>query len=164
MHCHSGGLRYDKLYTQRPFKLVSFCRGRLLLHLADRDRGIWETKEYPEKSYVAAFDRQPGRYFMGLVHRMAGLVGGFFTSPCLPCGFMFYAGDRQSEKAGTAGVFVLLYPGRIFWLDSPDLSTGLVQVTYPSVICGGVSFLMIVGLFIFKRKELIKEFHKKLRM
>ena len=61
-------------------------------------------------------------------------------------------------------LFYFIQAGFFGWIPLIFLFTGLVQVTYPSVICGGVSFLMIVGLFIFKRKELIKEFHKKLRM
>ena len=42
--------------------------------------------------------------------------------------------------------------------------TGLVKFTYPSVICGGISFLVLAALFIFDLKDTIREFRKKLRM
>lgn len=42
------------------------------------------------------------------------------------------------------------------------LLLGIVQVRYMSVLCGGVSFLLIVGLLIFKGKDLAAELHKKL--
>ena len=33
-----------------------------------------------------------------------------------------------------------------------------------SVICAGISFLVLAGLFIFQKKNTVGEFHKKLRM
>lgn len=42
--------------------------------------------------------------------------------------------------------------------------TGIVRFPYPSVICGAISFLVLVGLFIFQKKNTMREFHKKLRM
>lgn len=33
-----------------------------------------------------------------------------------------------------------------------------------SVICAGISFLVLAGLFIFQKKSTVREFHKKLRM
>lgn len=44
------------------------------------------------------------------------------------------------------------------------ICTGLVTFRYPSVICAGISFLTLAGLFIFRQKEMLREFHKKLRM
>ena len=41
---------------------------------------------------------------------------------------------------------------------------GLVRFPYPSVICAGISFLVLAGLFIFQKKSTVREFHKKLRM
>ena len=35
---------------------------------------------------------------------------------------------------------------------------------YPSVICSGISFLVLAGLLIFQKKDTLREFHKKLRM
>ena len=40
----------------------------------------------------------------------------------------------------------------------------LIQFVYPSVVCGGISFLVLAGLMIFQKKETVREFHKKLRM
>lgn len=42
--------------------------------------------------------------------------------------------------------------------------TGIVQFAVPSVICAGISFLTLAALFIFCKKDTMREFHKKLRM
>ncbi len=42
--------------------------------------------------------------------------------------------------------------------------TRIVRFRYPSVICSGVSFLVLAGLFIFQKKNTVKEFRKKFRM
>ena len=42
--------------------------------------------------------------------------------------------------------------------------TGIVKFVYPSVICAGISFLTLAALFIFCKKDTLREFHKKLRM
>lgn len=42
--------------------------------------------------------------------------------------------------------------------------TGISNVLYPSVICSGISFLLLTGLFIFYRKALIDEIYKKLHV
>ena len=44
------------------------------------------------------------------------------------------------------------------------LWTGLVHYKIPSVVCVGISFLVLAGLFIFQKKNMTREFHKKLRM
>ena len=44
------------------------------------------------------------------------------------------------------------------------LWTDLVHYKIPSVVCVGISFLVLAGLFIFQKKNMIREFHKKLRM
>lgn len=44
------------------------------------------------------------------------------------------------------------------------LWTDLVHYKIPSVVCVGISFLVLAGLFIFQRKNITREFHKKLRM
>ena len=42
--------------------------------------------------------------------------------------------------------------------------TGIIRFRYPSVICSGISFLVLAGLFIFQKKNTLKEFRKKFRM
>ena len=44
------------------------------------------------------------------------------------------------------------------------LATGVVNVLYPSLICICVSFLMLVWLFLFKRKDMVREMQKKFRV
>ena len=42
--------------------------------------------------------------------------------------------------------------------------TGIVHYTLPSVLCTGISFLTLAGMFIFQKKDTLREFRKKLRM
>lgn len=56
-------------------------------------------------------------------------------------------------QAGIAGCIPII----LVW-------TGIVSFPYPSVICSGISFLALAGLFIFQQKKMISEFRKKLRM
>ena len=56
-------------------------------------------------------------------------------------------------QAGIAG----LIPMILVW-------TGIVQFAVPSVICAGISFLTLAALFIFCKKDTMRESHKKLRM
>lgn len=44
------------------------------------------------------------------------------------------------------------------------LVTNTVSIPYPSIICGGISFLTFVWLFIFRGEEFIQEIQKKFRM
>lgn len=44
------------------------------------------------------------------------------------------------------------------------LLTGAVDIVYPSVICAGLSFLYLVGLAMFRFKDMQQEFHKKFRL
>ena len=44
------------------------------------------------------------------------------------------------------------------------LAIGVVNVLYPSLICICVSFLMLVWLFLFKRKDMVREMQKKFRV
>ena len=43
------------------------------------------------------------------------------------------------------------------------LFAGVVTVLYPSLICICVSFLMLIWLFLFKRKDMVREMQKKFR-
>ncbi|MDO4273884.1 MAG: DUF6320 domain-containing protein [Eubacteriales bacterium] len=42
--------------------------------------------------------------------------------------------------------------------------TGVVKIPYPSIICAGISFLVLMGLLLFSREDMMREIHKKLRM
>lgn len=111
-----------------------------------------------------------------LIVSLAGILWDWFTgwrgwsldflfplaSLVVLCSMPVIAKVKKLEQAEY--LFYFIQAGFYGWIPLIFLFAGLVRVTYPSVICGGVSFLMIAGLFIFKRKELIKELHKKLRM
>ena len=42
------------------------------------------------------------------------------------------------------------------------MAAGMIHIIYPSVICAGISFLFLAGLFIFRKKEILSELRKKL--
>ena len=44
------------------------------------------------------------------------------------------------------------------------LWTGMIHYKLPSVVCVGISILVLAGMFIFQKKNMTREFHKKLRM
>ena len=44
------------------------------------------------------------------------------------------------------------------------LCAGLIHYQIPSVVCVGISFLVLAGLFIFQKKDMLREFRKKLRI
>ena len=41
---------------------------------------------------------------------------------------------------------------------------GLITYPWPSVLSTGISFLTLAGLFIFQKKDTLREFRKKLRI
>lgn len=41
---------------------------------------------------------------------------------------------------------------------------GAVRIQYPSILCGGISLLILLGLGFFRRKELMQEIRKKFRL
>ena len=44
------------------------------------------------------------------------------------------------------------------------LGIGVVRYKIPSVLCAGISILVLAGMFIFQKKDTLREFRKKLRM
>lgn len=106
----------------------------------------------------------------------AGILWDFFTgwrgwsvdfllplsSLAVLCSMPVIAKVKRLERAEY--LFYLIQAGVFGWIPIILVATDVVNVTYPSVICSGISFLVIAGLFIFLRKELVKEFQKKLRI
>ena len=41
---------------------------------------------------------------------------------------------------------------------------GAVTIQYPSVLCGGISVLILLGIAFFRRRELLQEIRKKFRL
>ena len=54
-------------------------------------------------------------------------------------------------QSGAAGIVPA-----ILWL------TGTVRITWPSVICVGLSVLYLIGLFFFRGKDFMREMQKKI--
>ena len=50
-----------------------------------------------------------------------------------------------------------MYTGILFF-------AGAVSIHYPSVICAGISLMFLLGVGIFKGKELLQEVKKKFRV
>lgn len=106
----------------------------------------------------------------------AGILWDFFTgwrgwsldfllplaSLAVLCSIPVIAKVKRMERPEY--LFYLIQSGMFGWIPMILVLTGMVKITYPSVLCSGISFLVIAGLFIFLRKELIKEFQKKLRI
>ncbi|MCD8012799.1 MAG: DUF6320 domain-containing protein [Lachnospiraceae bacterium] len=44
------------------------------------------------------------------------------------------------------------------------LLAGVVRIPYPSILCAGISILVLAGLFIFENRDTVRELHKKFRM
>ena len=61
-------------------------------------------------------------------------------------------------------LFYLVQAGAFGLIPFILLAAGVASVPYPSVICSGVSLLLLAGLVIFKWKDLIREVHKKFRV
>ena len=94
---------------------------------------------------------------------------GWSVDFVLPFGAMAVLGSMpvivKGESSGKGRVPVLSDPGRYCRMYSYDFGvdrTGPFSVS--SVICAGISFLVLAGLFIFQKKSTVREFHKKLRM
>ena len=58
-----------------------------------------------------------------------------------------------THLSGAAGIVPA-----ILWL------TGTVRITWPSVICVGLSVLYLIGLFFFRGKDFMREMQKKFRV
>ena len=77
-------------------------------------------------------------HFVGSVYRMERLVCGFYSSFWSFVGSVFCSGDCKSKPSETRRISVLS--------------------------CTGISILTLAALFIFCKKDTLREFHKKLRM
>ena len=70
------------------------------------------------------------------------------------------------QKLETAEYMIYLLEAGTFGLVLPLILsvTGVVKILYPSLISMCVSFLMLVWLLLFKRRDTIREMQKKFRV
>ena len=61
-------------------------------------------------------------------------------------------------------LYYLLQAAMIGCLPAVLIWIGIIKYTMPSVLCTGISFLVLAGMFIFRKKDTLREFRKKLRM
>lgn len=61
-------------------------------------------------------------------------------------------------------LYYLLQAAMIGCIPAVLIWSGIVHYTLPSVLCTGISFLTLAGMFIFQKKDTLREFRKKLRM
>ena len=61
-------------------------------------------------------------------------------------------------------LYYLLQAAMIGCLPAVFIWIGIIKYTMPSVLCTGISFLVLAGMFIFRKKDTLREFRKKLRM
>ena len=71
---------------------------------------------------------------------------------------------RVSSLAVEEYLFYLVQAGMLGCIPLLFVWTGISKFIYLDVVCGGCSFLLLVWLFIFRRKDTLREFKKKLRM
>ncbi len=104
---------------------------------------------------MAAGDRNGSRCALGYVYRLAGLVVDYLlplAALAVICSMWVITAAQRLEVAEymiyllEAGAFGVVIPLIL-------LAIGVVNVLYPSLICICVSFLMLVWLFLFKRKR-----------
>ena len=61
-------------------------------------------------------------------------------------------------------LYYLLQAAMIGCLPAVLIWIGIIKYTMPSVLSTGISFLVLAGMFIFRKKDTLREFRKKLRM
>lgn len=71
---------------------------------------------------------------------------------------------RVSSLAVEEYLFYLVQAGMLGCIPLLFIWTGISKFIYLDVVCGGCSFLLLVWLFIFRRKDTMREFKKKLRV
>lgn len=71
---------------------------------------------------------------------------------------------RVSSLAVEEYLFYLVQAGMLGCIPLLFVWTGISKFIYLDVVCGGCSFLLLVWLFIFRRKDTLREFKKKLRV
>lgn len=71
---------------------------------------------------------------------------------------------RVSSLAVEEYLFYLVQAGMLGCIPLLFIWTGISKFIYLDVVCGGCSFLLLVWLFIFRRKDTLREFKKKLRV
>lgn len=71
---------------------------------------------------------------------------------------------RVSSLAVEEYLFYLVQAGMLGCIPLLFIWTGISKFIYLDVVCGGCSFLLLVCLFIFRRKDTLREFKKKLRV
>ena len=94
---------------------------------------------------------------------MEGMVGKYRNPGYLPIDPDCNADHIPNTVIITKRVYDILCNGVGIFDDTAVrlLMTGVIRYRTPSVICIGCSFLLMIGLIMFKRKEFKEEMHKK---
>ena len=61
-------------------------------------------------------------------------------------------------------LFYLVQAAAVGCIPAALYFAGAVRIQYPSILCGGISLLILLGLGFFRRKELMQEIRKKFRL
>ena len=61
-------------------------------------------------------------------------------------------------------LFYLVQAAAVGCIPAALYFAGAVRIQYPSILCGGISLLILMGLGFFRRKELMQEIRKKFRL
>ena len=92
---------------------------------------------------------------------MEWMVGKYRNPGYLPIDPDCNADHIPNTVIITKRVYDILCNGVGMILPFVLLMTGVIRYRTPSVICIGCSFLLMIGLIMFKRKEFKEEMHKK---
>ena len=127
--------------------------------------GIFQAEKYTEKSDLAASDHN---YFMCFVGSFTGWKG-WSIDFVFPFGTLTVLGSIPviagvSHLETEEYLYYLLQAAMIGCIPVILIWIGIVHYTLPSVLCTGISFLTLAGMFIFQKKRSLREFRKKLRM
>ena len=96
-------------------------------------------------------------------------VGGWSIDFVFPFGTLTVLGSIPviagvSHLETEEYLYYLLQAAMIGCIPAILIWIGIVHYTLPSVLCTGISFLTLAGMFIFQKKDTLREFRKKLRM
>lgn len=85
-----------------------------------------------------------------------------YPAVCLAVLIFFQIVVRLQKLTVTDYMIYFILAGLFGLVPALLTALGLVHILYPSAICAGISFLFLVGLLIFKGRDMFAELYKKL--
>ena len=148
--------QYDDGYHYIAWRALVGIRGsRVCDDVAYDGSRLCETVQSAEECGMAASDHVRDLCIVGSRNRMERLV-------CLLIQVVMLIISRiRSLSPREYMIYYVMAAVYSMILPLILLVTGVIHYMTPSVICIGCSFLLLIGLILFKRKEFKEEMHKK---